>query len=386
MASPSQPPRPVAPGDVVITFSDDLGEWTAAQITGLERSGGLGLASVLELDWSGPEPTRIEDVGPLTPLCLTHHRWTGQLWHVQHDWLLPRGVRVLGNAPLVVDARTNTYAGQWRLGSQLALQRRWDAGATSGLPSDRRFEGAEIPRLVAQSDRFPDLRTVMISDVEALDAAHVVALFPHVTRLAVFGDLGSLTGAQDLNRLTGLRSLHLSDLFEMTAPECLRVSEVPHLEWLELRSVPAAYARAMRHEWGPEQQNGTRLEIAGARPPGWVAENRDNPLRDWDGREHISPTRYRRSVAQYRLTRRAVLDQLAARGEDVGALSALGRDFAVAFNAIDGVRKPFIETEEREELLVSLEAIVRFCEQSLGSTFGAAGTALLHGAQDARAW
>lgn len=42
MAVEPGPPRLIAPGDVVVAFSDMLGEWTAAQITHLERDGGVG--------------------------------------------------------------------------------------------------------------------------------------------------------------------------------------------------------------------------------------------------------------------------------------------------------------------------------------------------------
>ena len=33
---PSVPPRPLGPGDIVVGFCDELGEWVAAQITDLD--------------------------------------------------------------------------------------------------------------------------------------------------------------------------------------------------------------------------------------------------------------------------------------------------------------------------------------------------------------
>ena len=65
----TSPPRPIAPGDVVVTYSDELGEWTAAQITDLNP--GWRTAGVLELDWSGPEPLSVDDLGTPVPLRLT---------------------------------------------------------------------------------------------------------------------------------------------------------------------------------------------------------------------------------------------------------------------------------------------------------------------------
>jgi hypothetical protein len=69
---------------------------------------------VLELDWSGPEPSTTDDLGVVEPLRLTHHSWKGQLSHANCDWVLPRSYRVLGRLPLVHDQRSNSYTSRWR--------------------------------------------------------------------------------------------------------------------------------------------------------------------------------------------------------------------------------------------------------------------------------
>ena len=58
---PSVPPRPLAPGDVVAAFCEALGEWAAAQVTDLDPR--QETAGVLDLDWSGPEPASVSDLG-----------------------------------------------------------------------------------------------------------------------------------------------------------------------------------------------------------------------------------------------------------------------------------------------------------------------------------
>jgi hypothetical protein len=57
----TSPPRPIALGDVVAAYSEELGEWTAAQVTDLDPA--WRTAGVLELDWSGSEPSSVEDLG-----------------------------------------------------------------------------------------------------------------------------------------------------------------------------------------------------------------------------------------------------------------------------------------------------------------------------------
>jgi hypothetical protein len=95
----------VAPCDVVASFCEALGEWSAAaQITDLDPR--WKTAGVLDLDWSGPEPASVTDLGRPAALRLTHHSWTGALSHVNYHWLLPRGCKVIGAMPLLQARRT----------------------------------------------------------------------------------------------------------------------------------------------------------------------------------------------------------------------------------------------------------------------------------------
>ncbi|MFI9453520.1 hypothetical protein [Amycolatopsis sp. NPDC052450] len=122
----SSPPRPIVVGDVVAAYSDALGTWTAGQITGIDLD--WKKVDVLDLDWSGPEPTSLLDLGDLRPLRLTHHSWEGKLSHCHFNWVLPRSHKVIGNQPLLRTQGSNSYSSAWRLGLQLALQRSWDDG------------------------------------------------------------------------------------------------------------------------------------------------------------------------------------------------------------------------------------------------------------------
>jgi hypothetical protein len=88
--------------------------------------------------------------------------------------------------------------------------------------------------------------------------------------------------------------------------------------------------------WRPRIPGGTLVEIAGARKPGWLAEDRDNPLRGWDGRWNISRARFAKATAQYRATRRAVMAEASAGDGELAAsrLAQIGRQYAGAFNRL----------------------------------------------------
>lgn len=381
------PPRSIAPGDVVTAFSDALGEWTAAQVTDLDSS--WGTAGVLDLAWSGPEPDSLEVLGDLVPLHLTHHAWAGQLSHCNFDWLLPRGCKVIGNVSPLVDRKSSTYASGWRLGDQLAHQRRWDRDErTSAHPGERSFVGDEVGDLVAAGRTYPELWKVSITEIRSLDCADLVTVFPNLTRLSLDGGLGTLVDASSLNGLTRLRSLFVSNLFGMVASDRLLPGSVPGLEMLGLHSIPSEYAVAMKKVWIPEVAHGTYVEVTSPRKPQWVAENRDNPLRDWDGRGHISAARFRKAVAQYKATRRAVLEALddASGHADAARLTALGSEYGEAFNRLDGSRNPFIETEEREDLFRALDSIVDHAEATSGRNLRNARDQLIAGLENVRDW
>jgi hypothetical protein len=375
------PPRPIAPGDVVAGYSDELGEWTAAQITGLNQN--ERTAGVVYLNWSGAEPSSLDELGPLEPLRLTHHAHRGQLEHCIVTWLLPRSCKVIGSAPVLVDGRSNSYAG-WQMGLHLDMQRRWDAGDRSwgARPWERTFSGAEFNTLMEPPS---GVWSLAVRDVVDLDGRRIVRLFPDLKRLMLFGKLGTFENADALNELGSLKGLLVANLFGMRAVDCPRPTSLEHLDSLWVYSVPAEYASAVRRAWTPEILNGTDLRVTSPRNPGWVAENRDNPLRDWDGREHISSGRYKKAVVQYRATRAAVLDALSNERVDV-QLGLIGRAYGEAFNRLDGSRNHFIETEEREELFAALLATVDFAEATLGREFPDARGQLKEGLESVRSW
>lgn len=232
-----------------------------------------------------------------------------------------------------------------------------------------------------------EVHTVEITVVDTFDCSRLVAAYPGLKRLTLRGRLGTLTNAESLNRLTALQRLSISDLFGMTGMDRLTPERVPDLETLSLSSVPAEYAAAMRATWRAEIPNGTDVEIRSPRKPEWVAENRDNPLRDWDGREHISTARFKKAVAQYKATRRAVLAELRApeTTDQASRLSSLGREYGEAFNHMDR-RNPFIETVEREELFDALAGIVKSAEEELGRDLTGAGEHLVKGLEYVRNW
>lgn len=194
-----------------------------------------------------------------------------------------------------------------------------------------------------------------------------------------------LTRPSALNQLPSLRRLFIHSLLGMGRADCLHPDQVPAPEFLGLHGIPYDYATAMRARWRPQAPNGTLVAITGARKPEWLAEHMSNPLREWDGRAHVSRSRFATATAQCKSTRRAIMAVIAD-GEPVGARFAdIGREYAEAFNKLDG-RAPFIETEEREELFAALDLIIGDAEAATGGNLAAARQSLIDGVEAARNW
>ncbi|MFE5723826.1 hypothetical protein [Streptomyces erythrochromogenes] len=382
--SRDQPPRPVAVGDVVAVYAEALSTWTASQVTGIDAA--AKSAAVLELDWSGPEPATTADLGDVQPLRLTHHSWGGKLSHCNHGWLLPKSFTVIGSLPPLVTRPSYAYGPVWGRGEQLARQRHWDSGdrkdwtAPYALTCTANELAAEHPGGVVRAS----VKHLTVRGITRLDCALLVADFPNLTRLSLSGNLGTLTSAAALNQLPRLQGLTITELFGMETSDCLLPPHVPELEEVSLYGIPADYAAAMRKTWRPHVRHGVQLDVRGARKPEWVAANTANPLRDWDGREHIPRTAYGKTLAQYKATRDAFLVEITS-GQQHGNITEIGRAFATALNALDS-RSPFIETVEREELFDALDFLVDEAQTAAGRDLSAARATLIEGVNSTRDW
>lgn len=381
------PPRPLAPGDVVVTWHADLGEWAAAQVTSLDAENEL--ADVLDLDWSSPtRPETLANLGVLRPLAQHAGGWNGRRSHCHHPWVLPRSCAVIGSAVPLAPSPSPSYGLGWGVGDALHRERL----AASGL-TDRDDDPAQLSIRGAEF-RIPDdvdtsaVRRLLVTGVEHLDAAVLADAFPDLTEFRLHGRLSELTNAVALNRLTRLRKLTVIGCFGMTAADHLTVAGTPELEHVHLHNVPREYATAVRRVWRPEAANGTYLNVTGARGPDWVAENKDNPLRDWDTRPGVSKRTYQKSVGQIRKTRDQILTVLdGAPADRAAALERIGAEYGEAFNAIDeATRAGLIMTQEREELYDAVVGMLDAAAAERGLDVTAERQALIDGVDATRDW
>lgn len=169
---------------------------------------------------------------------------------------------------------------------------------------------------------------------------------------------------QSIAALPQLRMLTLSNIFGFSAVDFPRPGQLPNLSSLWMTSVPSDLVSYVRIAYKQATTLGLDLSLSKARKLEWLTENLHNPLRDWDGREHISATHARKAALAYKNLRTAT--QNITSNMDVAALlTAAVTAYTEAFNLIDR-RSKAIETVEREEIYSVLFDVLNTLEQKLG--------------------
>ncbi len=373
------------PGDVVATFSDELGEWTAAQVIALDPRDQT--VDVLDLNWSGPEPSSLSDLTAVKPL-----RGIGSAY--SREWVLPRSHKILGNAPPLRTRPSGTFRAGWSTGQALYEHRmksrdpNWDhTRMVTSIGETRLHRLLDDAEFVDSESIHLELRPGPMTG-PVVDCERLVAAFPRLVSLTVWGVMGRLQHAAALNRLTSLRTLELEEVFGMMADDCLDPAVMTRLEFIELRNIPAEYAAAMRRAWKPEVPKGVYLSITGARKPEWVAQNMTNPLRGWDGREGITSRSYAKARAAWTRSTSPILGALIEDSPPETRrqrLAELGAAFAGAFDEVDA-RSGFIETQERDELLDGVANLIGAAPVADGVDRQDAIDTILQSINDGRSW
>ena len=210
------------------------------------------------------------------------------------------------------------------------------------------------------------LGALSLTGVREIDLAPVVARFPHLRELRIWGKPGMARNLHSIAQLTELQMLTTFDLFGFAAEEFPSPEQLPKLSQLWMTSVPADVARAVKTAYKKAAAQGLDLSISKPRKPEWLAENLHNPFRDWDGREQISAAQAKKAALAYKnlLAATRSIDAGMPAAEAAAALDAMVTAYTVDFNKME--RSGIIETVEREEIYSVLADVLVQLETELG--------------------
>jgi hypothetical protein len=152
-------------------------------------------------------------------------------------------------------------------------------------------------------------------------------------QLSLWGGPGAVVDIASLVRLSRLEHLFLCHFYEFEAAQFPEATDMPALMMVDVWNLRASDARILRSRL----RGYFRADVRGPKTDAWIAENLDNPFRDWADRGAIG----RRAALTYR---RALKSARTAKSRE--AVLAVVRAFVDGFNAIHARRS--IDTGDRE--------------------------------------
>ncbi|MFB6364111.1 hypothetical protein ACFCP7_08605 [Paenibacillus elgii] len=212
-----------------------------------------------------------------------------------------------------------------------------------------------------------------VKQVKDLDLGPLVRSYPQLKELRLEGKPGNIVNLQQLEQLTNLRLFSTYDMFGFSGEAFPGPERLSNLTWLWMESLPADAAKAIKDKYKKEVPKGLDLSITKPRKPEWLAENFNNPFRDWDGRDNITEARAKKAMNLYKKTLAAITalaEQIRGGGmtaaETESALDTLVSGYTEAFNKMDR-RSGFIETVEREEIYTVLKDLLSVAQEQLSA-------------------
>jgi hypothetical protein len=199
-----------------------------------------------------------------------------------------------------------------------------------------------------------------------IDLATVVARFPALSEMRLWGAPGQVRNLSALAALTDLQTLTLYDMFGFGPEDIPAPSSFPKLGMFWLTSVPADAAAAIKKTYKPATTQGLDLQVRQPRKPEWLAANLDNPFRNWDDTEGITSAQAKKAATLYKTARAEAL-KLAGEADMLAALRPVVLAYTEAFNKMDS-RSNFIFTEEREQIYEALLQIFNAVDEKRQET------------------
>ena len=198
----------------------------------------------------------------------------------------------------------------------------------------------------------PNLKSLHGINLKNFNLNGLSSFHPHLKELRLWGAPGNIQNFSSVKEFKELERFSTYDLFGFGSSDFPTPEDLPNLNWLWLTSFPEEVAKIIKALW--KNSLGISLRITKPRKAEWLAQNLDNPFRNWDGSEHIPISSVKKAVNQYRKTRSELLKITNGTEEnpEIKGLEIIS-NYTNTFN-----KMKFIETEERDEIYMALCGIL----------------------------
>ncbi|MCL6661600.1 DUF3450 domain-containing protein [Paenibacillus amylolyticus] len=328
-------------------------------------------------------PTSAEDVAELAQLpCLTHIEmdgYTESIFTFIEDNPIINELHILHHGQTMMDISkshlTKLIVDVSGLKELILNTKIRSLNFTGELSPDLRIVAYEdgkcitlnVPSGLPQVTGISRLEGLYIRDITELNLDPLVQYYPELSELRLWGKPGNVSHIESIQHLANLQTFTTYDLFGFKCEQFPDPEQLPKLTTLWLTSLPADAAKSIKTRYKKFAAAGLDMEITKARKPEWLAENLNNPFRDWDGRDHIKAAHAKKATQLYK----QCLKEIRQLSQDFNNQEAMHKqlvsmveNYTQTFNKMDA-KTGFIETVEREEIYVVLTELLDQLQQHL---------------------
>lgn len=185
---------------------------------------------------------------------------------------------------------------------------------------------------------------------EGIDMAQIAACYPKLYSLRLWGEFGTIEAMSAARQLHHLRQLQVTGYYGFSGEDFPAPEDLPELGMLICTDVPKDALDCIRRQY--KDRKAIDLSFGSGRTEAWLKENRDNPLRCWQGREGFPAAKAKRAAKIYKALRQNAMETA-----DTETRRSLFAQAAKDFYALDK-RGEFLETVELEELHAAIAGLL----------------------------
>lgn len=317
-----------------------------------------------------------EDVAELTKLpCLTHIEVDGHtesLFSFIEDNPFINELHIIDHGQTMLDISkshlTKLVVDVSGLRELILNTKMKSLNFTGELSPDLRIMAHEVGKCITlnvpvdlpQITGISRLEGLYIRDITELNLKPLVEYYPELSELRLWGKPGNVSHIETIQHWPNLQTFTTYDLFGFNGEQFPDPEQLPELTTLWLTSLPADAAKSIKTKYKKSVATGLDVEITKGRKPEWLAENLNNPFRDWDGRDHIKAAHAKKAAQLFKQCLKEIrqLSQVSMEQESINKqLVSIVENYTQTFNKLDAKTR-FIETVEREEIYVVLEGLL----------------------------
>lgn len=182
---------------------------------------------------------------------------------------------------------------------------------------------------------------------ETVDLAGITA-FPRLAELRLSTPKRGVRNIGALRQLPNLREFTAYDMYDFDASEFPTMADCPLLQYVEINGLRASDKQIL----AARLKNGPHLAFSKTRSEKWLADNIDNPFRDWDA-DGVSFAKAAMKAWKDALKQARAIEGAADRAQAAEIVLALTK----ALNKLDNSQS--IDTLRREEACEAIQILVR---------------------------